>query len=391
MNLIQCLQKNSRCYRNTSTGTPVGILWHDTGAGNPELRRYVQPMEGDSNYNSMIALLGKNQYGNDWNHIEVSAGLNAWIGKLANGSIATIQSMPWNFKPWGCASGWRGSCNGLKDGRFWIQFEICDDFYRDEDYFNKVYKEACELTAYLCKMYKINPKGSVSYNGANIPTILCHQDSYKLGMGSNHSDIYDWFNKFGKTMDDVRNDVAALLNGEEVEVEQPEKITGKFSEGDLVQISDDGKYFTGKIIPAWVKNKQWYIKEINGNRAIIDKDESGKLSINSPIDVKYLSKVVTKDEPADAIIVSKPATTKDYIEPTEECNVVLNVLKQNVYGNQVKRIQQLLTLDGYDCGGVDGMLGAKTINAIKKFQQDNGLTVDGVIGAETWRRILTGK
>jgi hypothetical protein len=31
-------------------------------------------------------------------------------------------------------------------------------------------------------------------------------------MGTNHSDVYHWFNRYGKTMDDVRNDVAALLS-----------------------------------------------------------------------------------------------------------------------------------------------------------------------------------
>lgn len=62
-------------------------------------------------------------------------------------------------------------------------------------------------------MYGINPKGTVQHNGVTVPTILCHQDSYKLKLGSNHSDMYDWFNLYGKTMDDVRNDVAALING----------------------------------------------------------------------------------------------------------------------------------------------------------------------------------
>ena len=62
-------------------------------------------------------------------------------------------------------------------------------------------------------MYNINPKGTFTYKGVTVPTILCHQDAYKLGLGSNHGDVYHWFNKHGKTMDDVRNDVATLLNG----------------------------------------------------------------------------------------------------------------------------------------------------------------------------------
>ena len=64
----------------------------------------------------------------------------------------------------------------------------------------------------LCKMYNIDPFGTVKMNGVNVPTILCHADSYKLGFGSNHGDVLHWFSKHGKTMADVRNDVYALMN-----------------------------------------------------------------------------------------------------------------------------------------------------------------------------------
>ena len=114
--------------------------------------------------------------------------------------------MPWNYRPWGCGSGRKGSCNNG-----WIQFEICEGNLDDKDYFEKVYKEACEITAYLCNLYNLNPKGTVTVNGTKVPVILCHQDSYKLGFGSNHGDIYHWFKKHGKDMDDVRNDVAELM------------------------------------------------------------------------------------------------------------------------------------------------------------------------------------
>jgi hypothetical protein len=52
----------------------------------------------------------------------VNAGLNAFIGYLRDGSVGTIQTMPWDFRPWGCGSGIKGSCNNG-----WIQFEICED------------------------------------------------------------------------------------------------------------------------------------------------------------------------------------------------------------------------------------------------------------------------
>lgn len=204
---LQCMMTNSTCYKQTRTMEVKGILWHSTGANNPNLRRYVQPSSNDPNFASLMQLLGKNTNGNDWNHVEHQAGLNCWIGKLADGSVTTVQTMPWNYRPWGCASGKNGSCNNG-----WIQFEICEDALNDRDYFNKVYKEACEITAYLCKMFNIDPHGTVKYGKINVPTILCHQDSYKLGLGSNHGDVLHWFPKFGKTMNDVRNDVAALLN-----------------------------------------------------------------------------------------------------------------------------------------------------------------------------------
>lgn len=215
MNLFTCMMTQSTCYKGTTKGRPVGVLWHDTGAGNPYIKRYVQPSNNDPKKAELIEKIGKNQYGNDWNHSAHQAGVNAWIGKLANGSIATVQALPWDYRPWGCGSGPKGSCNGspnVKDSPFWLQFEICDDGYNNADYFKKVYKEACEFTAYLCKKFNIDPKGTVKYNGVTVPAILCHADSHKLGLGSNHGDVLTWFKKQGKTMDDVRRDVASLVN-----------------------------------------------------------------------------------------------------------------------------------------------------------------------------------
>lgn len=208
---LVCMQTQSTCYKGTKKFTPKGILWHSTGANNPTLKRYVQPSdvrpkEDTYSKEEWLKILGKNKYGNDWNHITKQAGLNAWVGKLADGTVTSVQTMPWNYSPWGCGKGSKGSCN---DG--WVQFEICEDGLTDKTYFDTVYKEACELTAYICKLYNINPKETVTLNGVKVPTILCHQDAYKLKLGSNHGDVYYWFKKHGKTMDSVRNDVATLL------------------------------------------------------------------------------------------------------------------------------------------------------------------------------------
>lgn len=207
---IVCMQTNSTCYKGTTTMTPKGVLWHDTGAGNPYISRYVQPLETDDNYEEMIALLGKNRYGNDWNHKKRNAGMNCFIGKLADGTVATVQTMPWNYKPWGCGSGSKGSLNNTH-----MQFEICDDGYKSKEYFEAVYKEACEITAYYCKMYGLDPLGTITYKGVTVPVITTHDESYDLKLGSNHGDPVKWLKKYGKTMKDVRNDVAALMGKKE--------------------------------------------------------------------------------------------------------------------------------------------------------------------------------
>lgn len=276
MNLIKCYQTNSTWYKGARAGSkPVGVLWHDTAAGNPTLKRYVQPYETDENYNEMMTLLGKNKYGNDWNHIEHEAGLNAWIGQLADGSIATIQAGGWDKHPWGCGGGNKGSCNGYikKDGKttwvnqHWVQFECCDDGYKDEAYFKRVYKEACEFTAYICKLYDIDPLGTVMFNGVEVPTILCHADSYKLGLGGNHGDVYPWFKKFGYDMTNVRKDVAALM-GKTSQTEQSDAV--QFNKGDVVKIKEGvTTYYDGTKMASWVPKSKLYVRDFKDNNRIV--------------------------------------------------------------------------------------------------------------------------
>lgn len=222
---LVCMMTNSTCYKQTRKMDIKGILWHSTGANNKTIKRYVQPSENDKNYQSLIAKIGKNTSRTDWNHSSQQAGVNAWIGALADGNVAAVQTLPWNYRPWGCGSGPKGSCN-----TGWIQFEICEDNLSDPNYFAKVYKEACELTAYLCKTYNINPNGFVNVNGVTVPTILCHQDSYQLGLGSNHADVYHWFKKYGKDMATVRKDVAALMQSKVIEEDDEDMTQEKFNE-----------------------------------------------------------------------------------------------------------------------------------------------------------------
>jgi Putative peptidoglycan binding domain len=49
----------------------------------------------------------------------------------------------------------------------------------------------------------------------------------------------------------------------------------------------------------------------------------------------------------------------------------------------VRQLQQTLVTAGYDPGAVDGTFGQRTEAAVTAFQQDNGLSADGVVGPDT--------
>ncbi len=188
MRLFKQILTKNECYTLGRKIVPLGIMWHSTGANNPNLRRYVQPDDG---------ILGVNSLGNHWNQPRpegIQICCHAFIGKDAEGAVATYQCLPWDWRGWHAA----GKANDTH-----ISFEICEDNLNDADYFNKVYKEGCELTAYLCKMFNLDPLAD--------GVVICHSEGYKRGVASNHADVMHWFKRYGKTMDDVRRDVKALM------------------------------------------------------------------------------------------------------------------------------------------------------------------------------------
>ena len=49
------------------------------------------------------------------------------------------------------------------------------------------------------------------FNGVDVPVILDHRTSHALELGNNHGDIAHWFPGFGKMLETIRDDVAALM------------------------------------------------------------------------------------------------------------------------------------------------------------------------------------
>jgi peptidoglycan hydrolase-like protein with peptidoglycan-binding domain len=53
----------------------------------------------------------------------------------------------------------------------------------------------------------------------------------------------------------------------------------------------------------------------------------------------------------------------------------------------VRGLQRRLLAQGYDLGEIDSRFGPKTEAAVKSFQGDFGLEVDGIVGPKTWGRL----
>ncbi len=175
----QYLTEND-CYQAGRTIQVKGVMIHSTGANNPNTSRYTTA----------------------WNKPGVKKCVHAFVGYLSEDSLlrtaGTVQTLPWDRRGWHCA----GSGNNTHIG-----FEICEDGLDDPDYVQAVYQEAVELTAFLCREFRLDPlAGGV---------VLCHQEGYQRGIASNHGDVLHWFPKFGKSMDDFRADVARAMEGED--------------------------------------------------------------------------------------------------------------------------------------------------------------------------------
>lgn len=241
LEIKKCIFTENDCYKAGRTMTPKGAVVHSTGANNPTLRRYIQPDDG---------ILGKNTYDNHWNKSGVNTCVHAFIGKDKNGVVRIYQTLPWNYKSWGCASGSKGSYNNN-----YIQFEICEDALTDEKYFNEAFGLAIKLCAYLADKYNFSTENIVS-----------HHEAYELGYASNHRDCDHWLKKYDKDMDWFRRQVASSLGTTTLKpsTTSPTKVNITYA----VQIEG------GKTLPA-VKNLADYAgienKKITGIAMKVDK------------------------------------------------------------------------------------------------------------------------
>ena len=108
----------------------------------------------------------------------------------------------------------------------------------------------------------------------------------------------------------------------------------------------------------------------------------------------YSTRQWTKHGKLPYVTYTKSTTTTantNTAKPLEgtKVTITLSTLKMGDKGDSVKALQILLNGYGCSCGTADGDFGNKTASAVKLFQRKNGLTQDGIVGANTWKALLT--
>lgn len=94
------------------------------------------------------------------------------------------------------------------------------------------------------------------------------------------------------------------------------------------------------------------------------------------------------EEPANSSVTNITNATNTTKEE-KTVNIVLNELRKGSKGAQVKTLQRMMKGCGYTIT-IDGDFGTQTDGVVRKYQKSNGLTVDGIVGNQTWTKLLKG-
>ena len=333
--IVECMQKKNSCYKQGITHKKVGIIRHNTGAGNPYLKRYVDDPER----------LGKNTYGNHWNQTQTGSNrkmVHYFVGLDKNNVVRIYHVMPDNYVCWGNGSHPRTgkSCN-----RTHIQYEICEDGGKSKELFEATRKAARYLEAYLCVKYGWSEK-----------VIMSHWESYLKGCGSSHGDDDDLLKKFGTNMDEERAKVKKLIK------EMKEKKNNKDDEIKTVTKVDKDK--TNPTPPVKVTSSKRSKKEVvKALQTALNKDYGCGLAVDGDYGAKSKSSLQSHN-----IKKGSKSNSVKFIQAV--CNEL------GFYGKDKKKLS------------VDGAWGTNTDFAVKSLQKHLGVSQDAIVGTGTMSKIL---
>lgn len=258
----------------------------------------------------------------------------------------------------------------------------------------ETYKALVEQSAYLLKKFNLSTDD-----------LWLHSEI----VGKDYKDCHRWFtttkpsdwNKF-------KNDVAKLIN-ENVVVEV-EKVSQVDVDSDILDYGDKGSevkalqenlnklgYSVGKVDGAFGNLTNLAVKAFQKDKGLVADALVGKKTL-AAIEkaIKELAtpkpNVKPVTEPASTGATKQSVTPKPTspapVESKKDELKYTRTLKQGMSGNDVKALQTKLNKLKFNCGTPDGKFGAKTKDAVRRFQSVYlALEVDGIAGKNTFKEI----
>lgn len=336
--IIVDLFTNAKCYKKTAKCSQEAIQVHSTGCKGTKAARWKK----------------------SW---------NTPTAKTCGGYIidedGITQCLQEGAECWLSGKGKNGIANATHLG-----FEICEPLTRKDtpEVAADLYGKTLYLCTYLCKKYGINP--------ANVQA---HYELHALGLASNHADVRHWWGKKGTaweqyTMDRLRSDIAAEL-GVALEYSTTLSVdcsgaavtalqTALAAAGYAIKIDGDFGEKTEAILIAYQTANGLTADGICGPKtwdAIYDSN----------------GEAIT-DAEAEKIEDSNP----DGNEPVTLYSD-MPMLRRGLRGNNVRTLQTALNAAGAKLK-VDGIFGKLTNKAVRAYQSEHELKVDGIAGPKTW-------
>ena len=213
-----------------------------------------------------------------------------------------------------------------------VTIECASDTTEPYAFKEVVYNRLVELCTDICKR---NGKTKLLWLGDKTKTLNYTPASDEMVLT-----VHRWFankscpgNWMYARMGDLASQVTAALGGstETATPIEQEESTATIKVGDLVTITGS-TYYNGKTIPGWVKKLRWYVVEVSGDRAVVNKDESGKYAIMSPVKTS-------------ALAVAGAATAETYRVHTVAHGDTLWAIAKKYLGNG-SRYKEIVSLNG---------------------------------------------
>lgn len=271
---------------------------------------------------------------------------NAYRGASAHAFIdydSILQTIPWNEKAWHA---------GVIANNNYIGIELCH--YVDAAKFNEIWKRAVWLFAYI----HVNV---IKVTTINKDTLMSHAEATKKWRQSTHMDPISYFNKFGKTVDDFRSDVQAMINsmiGQQAPGGQPQNNNA----------SDQAQSNLNVLQLQQLLNRL-KVRDLNG-QALVEDGIKGPKTTSA---VKKFQDICGLAADGDAGSQTLSTINEILAKP---------LIKVGSRGIAVRYVQ-------FRVGTTqDGIFGMMTRNAVISFQRGNGLARDGIVGPNTWKALI---